>query len=111
MSISVCPAVVVAAPVESVWELLSEPTLYDQWWDAHTERIVPEGKATPGQIVYARLSAFGGAFKGRLTLRVESVDPEKHQVRIRATLPFGLVDDATITCTAIDAASCRVQFG
>jgi uncharacterized protein YndB with AHSA1/START domain len=111
MPISVCPAVVVAAPIESVWELLSDPTLYDVWWDARTERIVPEGKATPGQTVYARLSAFGGAFKGTLTLQVESVDPEKHQVRIRAALPFGLVDDATITCARLDALSCRVQFG
>ncbi len=111
MSISVCPAVVVATPVESVWELLSDPALYDAWWDAHTERIVPEGKAAPGQTVYARLSALGGMFKGTLTLLVESVDPEQHQVRIRATLPFGLVDDATITCAPLDAASCRVQFG
>jgi uncharacterized protein YndB with AHSA1/START domain len=108
MPISVCPAAVVAAPIESVWELLSDPALYDVWWDARTERIVPEGKAAPGQTVHARLSAFGGIFKGTLTLRVERVDPEQQQVRIRATLPFGLVDDATITCTAIDAASCRV---
>ena len=42
MGFTICPAAVVAAPVESVWELLSEPTLYDVWWDACTERIVPE---------------------------------------------------------------------
>lgn len=34
MSITLCSAAVVAALVESVWELLSEPTLRDEWWDA-----------------------------------------------------------------------------
>ena len=38
MSITLCPAAVVAAPVEYVWELLSEPTLRDEWWDARTAR-------------------------------------------------------------------------
>ena len=86
MGLTVCPAAVVAAPVESVWELLSEPTLYDVWWDARTERIVPEGKAAPGQ-------------------------PDKHQIQLHVTLPPGTVNETTITCTAIDTASCRVQFG
>lgn len=109
MSFTACPAAVVAAPVESVWELLSEPTLYDEWWDAHTERIVPEGKATPGQVLYAKTSALGR--KWDVTLRVEMVNPEKHQIQLRISLPLGTVNHATITSTAIDTASCRVQFG
>jgi len=109
MSFTVCPAAVVAAPVENVWELLSEPTLYDEWWDAHTERIVPEGKASPGQTLYAKTSALGR--KWGVTLRVETVNPEKHQVQLHIVLPLGTVNHATITSTAIDATSSRVQFG
>jgi hypothetical protein len=109
MSFNVCPAAVVAAPVESVWELLSEPTLYDEWWDARTERIVPEGKAAPGQVLYAKTSAMGR--KWDVTLKVEVVNPEKHQIQMYVTLPLGTVNHATITGTAIDSASCRVQFG
>jgi uncharacterized protein YndB with AHSA1/START domain len=109
MGFTICPRAVVAAPVESVWELLSEPTLYDEWWDAHTERIVPEGKASPAQTVYAKTSAFGR--KWEVTLRVEKVDPEKHQIQFHITLPFGTINQQTTTCTAIDATSCRVQFG
>jgi uncharacterized protein YndB with AHSA1/START domain len=109
MGFNVCPVAVVAAPVESVWELLSEPTLYDQWWDARTERIVPEGPAAPGQVVYAKTSAFGRTWD--VTLRVEAVDPAKHQVRLRVALPLGVVNHATISATPIDATSSRVQFG
>jgi uncharacterized protein YndB with AHSA1/START domain len=109
MGFTVCPAAVVSAPVETVWELLSEPTLYDEWWDAHTERIVPEGKASPGQVLYAKTSAFGR--KWDVTLRVERVDPEKHQIQFQVALPLRTINDTTISGAAIDAVSCRVQFG
>jgi uncharacterized protein YndB with AHSA1/START domain len=109
MGLTLCPAAVVAAPVESVWELLSEPSLYDEWWDASTERIVPEGQAVPGQMLSATTWALGK--KWDVTLRVEMVKPEKHQIQLHVTLPLGIVNDATITCTAIDTASCRVQYG
>ena len=109
MGFTVCPTAVVAAPVECVWELLSEPTLYDRWWDARTERIVPEGQATPGQVLYAKTSAIGKTWD--VTLTVEMVNRDRHQIQMRIMLPLGVANHATITCTAIDAASCRVQFG
>ena len=109
MGFTLCPAAVVAAPVESVWELLSEPTLYDEWWDARTERIVPDGKASPGQVLYAKTSALGRNWD--VTLWVEMVNPEQHQIQLLVTLPLGIVNHETITCAALDTASCRVQFG
>ncbi len=109
MGFTICPAAVVAAPVESVWELLSEPTLYDVWWDARTERIVPEGKASPGQTLSAKTSALGR--KWDVTLRVEMVNPEKHQIQLHIALPLGTINHQTTTCTALDSTSCRVQFG
>ncbi len=36
MAFSTCPIAVVKAPAERVWNLLSEPVNYDQWWDAQT---------------------------------------------------------------------------
>ena len=109
MGFTVCPAAMVAAPVDSVWELLKDPALYDTWWDARTVRIVPEGEATPGQVVYAKATGLGRTWD--VTLKVEAVHPERHQVRLHVTLPLGLINDNTITCAPIDATSCRVQFG
>ncbi len=109
MSFSFCPAAVAAAPIDSVWELLSEPALYDEWWDARTERIVPEGKAAPGQVIYAKTSALGRTWD--VTLKVEAVRPEQHQVQFEVALPLGVVNHVTITAAPIDATSARVQFG
>jgi uncharacterized protein YndB with AHSA1/START domain len=109
MAFSVCPATTVAAPVETVWELLSDLTQFDVWWDARTERIVPEGAASPGQMLYAKTSAFGRTWD--VTLRVDAVHPDKHQIQFHISLPLGLINDNTITCAALDSTSCRMQFG
>ncbi len=105
MSLSVCPAAVVAAPLETVWEMLTEPALRDTWWHAYTERVVPDGKASPGQMIYLK-----NLFGRHGTLTVETVDPAKHQIHwvLRG---LGVTNDQTTTCTRLDAVSCRVQFG
>ncbi len=63
MSVNICPAAVVAAPVESVWEILSDTNLYEEWWEARAERIVPEGKAVPGQVIDLSPSGLGRKWK------------------------------------------------
>jgi hypothetical protein len=108
MGLTVCPAAVVAAPVETVWELLSEPTLRDEWWDTRTERVVPEGKAASGQVIYLKNSVLGIQLQGTLT--VESVDPAKHHIQWTLRTP-GIINHQTTVCTALDAVSCRVQYG
>ncbi len=108
MGISVCPSAIVAAPLETVWEEFSDPTIYDEWWEARTQRIEPEGKAVPGQMIYARA---GRGIGGDVTIRVETVNPEKHQLQLVVNLPLGMVNHATLTANAIDAATTRIQFG
>ncbi len=96
------------SPNGSVWEILSDTRLYEEWWEARAERIVPEGKAVPGQMIYLSTSGFGK--KWVMTLRIERVTPEKHQILFHGDL-LGGISHNTITCTAIDATSCRVQYG
>ena len=109
MVVSVCPTAVVAASVDEVWELLAQISKYDSWWDAHLERSEPEGPATPGQKAYATTNAFGKRWD--VTFVVKSVDPARHKLQVDVTLPFGIVDHATLVCTPVDAESCHVQFG
>src|SRR5512137_516388 len=108
MNLTICPTAVVAAPVESVWELLMEPTLRDEWWDARTRRVVPEGKAAPGQVIY--LKTLPLIRKWDATLSIGMVDPEKHQIQWVLRGP-GIINHQTTTCTAIDSVTCRVQYG
>ena len=46
MSVNICPIAKVNAPIERVWNFLSEPANYALWWDAQTLSIVPEGRAS-----------------------------------------------------------------
>ena len=95
--------------IEDVWELLAQPSNYDRWWDAHLVRSEPEGPATLGQISYATTKEFGKQWD--VTFVVKSIQPTKHQIQLDVTLPLGIIDHATLTCTPVDAVSCRVQFG
>lgn len=108
MSLTICPVAVIAAPVECVWELLTEPALRDEWWDARTERVTPEGPATPGQVIYLKTVPWGKRWQP--TLSIERVDADRRQIQwtLRG---FGVTNHQTTTCTAIDATSCRVQYG
>jgi Polyketide cyclase / dehydrase and lipid transport len=109
MSLSVCPVAVVAAPVEVVWENLSQWERYAEWADVHVERVEPAGSPTVGQTI-----SFYGKALGRtwhFTFTVEAVDPERHRLGLHVVFPFGLQEKPHIACDPIDATSCRVQYG
>ena len=109
MPVSVCPAAIVAAPVEVVWSLLMRPETYDQWWDAHTTRIMPEGPATPGQVLSAWTMALGKRWE--VSLEIQEVQAEKHRMVLDTTLPLGIRVHNQISCAPLDERSCRLQFG
>jgi hypothetical protein len=109
MPVSVCPAGVAAAPVEQVWALLMQPETYDQWWDMHTERVTPPGPATPGQVVSGWSKALGR--KWPVSVTIESINAQKHQMLLRTALPLGIVVHNRVSCVQVDDTSCHVQFG
>jgi hypothetical protein len=102
MIVSACPVAVVRAPAEAVWALLSNPAGYGAIWGIHIRRVVPPGPATAGQVIEAWPA---------LRATVEAVDAARYQIRFRARLPLGLGGLEAITCTPLDAASCRVAYG
>ena len=75
----------------------------------YTTRIDPEGPAAPGQTVHAWTSALGRRWA--VSLQIEAVAPEGHQIRLRTQLPLGVSVVNQISCTALGPSSCRVQFG
>jgi hypothetical protein len=48
MGLTVCPAAMVAAPVEVVWGNLVQGERYFEWADVQVERSEPEGPTTVG---------------------------------------------------------------
>ncbi len=109
MGLTVCPAAVVAAPVEVVWGNLVEWERYPEWADVHAERIEPEGPASVGQTIYFAGKAFGRTL--HFIFKVEEVNRERYQLGLHVFFPFGLQEKPHIACTPIDATTCRVQYG
>ncbi len=109
MGLSVCPAAIVAAPVEIVWGLLDNPERLDEWADGRVERVEPEGPTTPGQKFYIKTSAFGKSW--HVAFAVEEVIPDEHILQMNVALPLGMTLHERLMCTPIDATSCRVQYG
>ena len=109
MGLTVCPAAVVAAPIEVVWGNIVQWERYSRWADVQAERIEPEGPATVGQTIYFSGKAFGRTL--HFTFKVEEVNPERYQFGLHAFFPLGLQMKPHISCTPIDATSCRVQYG
>jgi len=109
MGLTVCPAAVVAAPVEVVWGNLVQWERYSEWADVQVERSEPEGPATVGQTIYFAGKAFGRTL--HFIFKVEEVNPERHQLGLHAFFPWGLQEKPHIACYPIDATTCRVQYG
>jgi hypothetical protein len=111
MGLTVCPAAVVAAPVEVVWENLIHWERYSAWFDRslQLEQREPDGPATVGQTISFAGKAFG--FTARFLFKVEEVNPERRQLGLHAFFPLGLQMKPHISCAPIDATSCRVQYG
>ena len=108
MTISVCPAEVVAAPAEVVWSLLADPTRFDLWWDARTKTAEPPGPLAPGQHIEARAK---GILPARVRCDVTEVDATARRIQMIVHLPFGVIDHFTVTVAARGDDHALVRFG
>ena len=109
MSLTVCPAAVVAAPVELVWENLVQWERWPEWADVQAERSEPEGPASIGQTITFTGKVFGRSLQ--FIFKVEAVNPERYQLGLHAFFPLGLQMKPHVACYRIDATTCRVQYG
>ena len=104
--LSFCSVQEIEAPLDEVWSLLVGAGHLDLWWDAKVQRVQPAGAMAPGQVIEAgalRLSLF------RLT--VKEVDHTHHRLSLVASLPLGITDYATISCSSLGPGRCRVSYG
>lgn len=109
MGISVCPSALVEAPVERVWGLLTSPELFDTWVDGTLVSAEPAGPTRPGQRLRFGTSAFGRRLQ--VTIDVLEIDREKHLMHLLVDLPFGLVNDETLTLAPAGEGRTLVRFG
>jgi hypothetical protein len=102
-----CPACTADAPIEVAWSLWN-PARLDEWWNAKTRRVTPQGPLTPGQRIAAVTGPLG---MFAVTCEVLEVDHSANRVRMLCRLPFGIVNDQTTSIVPLGPAQCRISFG
>jgi hypothetical protein len=102
-----CPMCIADAPIEVVWSLF-DPARLDDWWDAKTRRVAPEGPLSPGQRIVASAGPLG---MFTVTCDVLEVDTGAHRLCLLLRLPFGIVLDETVTMAPLGPGQCRIRFG
>jgi hypothetical protein len=109
MTLNVCPADEVRAPIDIVSTLLTTTAAYGSLWDLTVDHIAPPGRAVAGQ----RIDGWARAFcrRWRVSGQIVDVDTANHTIQFRMTLPLGVVSDNRISCTPLDATRCLVRFG
>ena len=98
----VCPTVVLLAPAERIWHLLTDARKLAQW----TGTTLVEGPARPvraGDHLVFRAGVF------RITFDVLDMRPPR-ELMLDVGLPFGVTNHEQIQITPIDAQSSRVTF-
>jgi ligand-binding SRPBCC domain-containing protein len=109
MTVTVCPAAIINAPIERVWSLLMDPRRWTHWSTARLETADPEGPLHAQQRLYFSSRAFGRRWRAVTT--VIRVTPERHSVDVDVSVPFGIVNHEHLSLTSLPDDRTHVQFG
>ncbi len=99
----------IEAPIDRVWELLTQPEGFDNWIDATLVAAEPGGDARPGQQLHFITKALGWKFP--VTIDVREVDAGRRRLHFVVDLPFGIVNDEVITVADLGNDRTLVRFG
>jgi uncharacterized protein YndB with AHSA1/START domain len=101
-SFETCPADVIHAPPERVWELLTNPARFG-WLGVKVVEAPARHLAVGDRLV------FGPAPGLRLSWNVRSVEPLR-TLELDVTVPFGIRNHEIVVVSPLSSASCRVAF-
>jgi hypothetical protein len=108
MPFAACPSEIVDAPIELVWNLLTEPADWGEFYDVRNIVVVPVGPAKVGQ----RVQGVTGPLGLRLPVIFEflKIDANEHRLVMEVHLPFGIEVHEDLDVRGIDAERCRVNY-
>ena len=98
----VCPTDVILAPVERVWQLVTEPRELAHWSGTRLVEAPTRAIRAGDQLVFR-----AGVFL--ITFDVVDLDAPR-QLTLDIALPFGVKNREQIQITLIDARTCRTTF-
>lgn len=103
-----CPTALVDAPVEIVWELLTDPGGWPSFYDLRVKRVLPLGFARIGQLVVGETGP--GWLHLAVTATFTAIDVPSRSLALDIQLPLGIAVKEELTCAVISAHQCRVNY-
>jgi ligand-binding SRPBCC domain-containing protein len=109
MTVTVCPAATINAPIERVWQLLMDPRKWTEWSTGRLEAARPDGPLHAGQQLHFSSRAFGRRWHAVTT--VTSVEVQRHSLDVEVSVPFGIVNNEHLSVVSLPDGRTHVQFG
>jgi hypothetical protein len=103
-----CPTAVVEAPIETVWQLLTNSAGWGDFYDVRVLSVEPPGPAVVGQ----RMRGESGPRWLHLEICFEHtlVDNTQHKLEFEGRLPLGLTVHESLDCVSLDPKRSRVNY-
>jgi hypothetical protein len=103
-----CPTSIVDAPVELVWQLLTSPEGWGDFYNVRITAVDPAGTAVVGQTVFAES---GPQFLHlKLQFRFTDIDALNYKLGLDARFPLGVTVRENLTCVPLGEKQCRVNY-
>jgi hypothetical protein len=103
-----CPTGLVNAPIDVVWNLLTDPAGWTAFFDIRVTRIDPPGPAVVGQRIWGE----SGPRILRLVVTFEytEIDAARRTLGLNIQLPLGITVRENLSCSAVGDIQCRVNY-
>ena len=96
------------APIETVWELLTEPAHWSSFYDLHVIRVEPPGPARVGQRIFGESGPQW--LHLAVTLTYTAIDVSQRGLRLEVQMPLGIAVREELSCSPISDIQCRVSY-
>ena len=104
-----CPTAIVKAPIEVVWQLLTEPSRWDEFFDVRRVTVTPPGSASVGQVV--RAESGPRLLRLKISFQFLEIEQSRHRLLINVDLPLGIIVREDLNCMPFEEDQCRVNYG
>jgi hypothetical protein len=108
MTYSSCPTIIVNAPAEIVWSLLTRPEGWGDFYDVRVASIEPADPAVVGQTVFAESGP--QLLHLALEFRFTKIDAANYELGLVGKFPFGVTVREDLNCVPIGRDQCRVNY-